>query len=97
MLLQQSKLSKRREVRRVAAPLVRHTFSCFRGGLMVWLVLAGMAITVGNLEAQEVGNPNRALGLPTPYVRSAISSIKWPGNHPIATHQLSSTSPIYLE
>jgi mono/diheme cytochrome c family protein len=63
MLLQQSKSSKRREVCRVAAPLVRHTFSCFRGGLMVWSVLAGMAITVGNLEAQEVGNPNQGLRL----------------------------------
>ena len=63
MLLQQSKSSKRREVCRVAAPLVRHTFSCFRGGLMIWSVLAGMTITVGNLEAQEVGNPNQGLRL----------------------------------
>jgi hypothetical protein len=61
MLLQQSKLSKRREVCRVAAPLVRHTFSCFRGGLMVWSVLAGMAMTVGNVVAQEVGSPNQGL------------------------------------
>ena len=53
MLLQQSKLFKCREL---------HTFSCFRGGLMVWL-LAGLAITVGDLEAQEVGNPNQGLRL----------------------------------
>jgi cytochrome c len=52
MLLQQSKLSKRREL---------HTFSCFRGVLMVWSVLAGMAMTVGNVVAQEVGNPNQGL------------------------------------
>ena len=30
---------------------------------MVWSVLAGMAITVGNLEAQEVGNPHQGLRL----------------------------------
>jgi mono/diheme cytochrome c family protein len=61
MLLQPSKLSKRRKVCRVAAPLVRHTFSCFRGGLMVWSVLAGMAMIVGNVVAQEVGSPNQGL------------------------------------
>jgi mono/diheme cytochrome c family protein len=61
MLLQQSKLSKRREVCRVAAPLVRHTFSRFRRGLMVWSVLAGMAMTVGTVVAQEVGSPNLGL------------------------------------
>jgi mono/diheme cytochrome c family protein len=63
MLLQQSKLSKRREVCRVAAPLVRHTFLWFRGRLMVWSTLAGMAITVGNLSAQEVGNPSQGFKL----------------------------------
>ena len=30
---------------------------------MIWSVLAGMTITVGNLEAQEVGNPNQGLRL----------------------------------
>ena len=59
MLLKESKLSKRREVW-LAAPLVKHTFSCFHRGLMI---LAGMAITVGDLEAQEVGNPNQGLRL----------------------------------
>ena len=54
MLLQESKLSKRREL---------HAFPCFRRGLMVLSVLAGMAITVGDLEAQEVGNPNQGLRL----------------------------------
>ena len=42
-----------------SSALVRHTFSCFRGGLMVWSILAGAAITVGDLEAQEVGNPSQ--------------------------------------
>ena len=39
--------------------------SCFRSVLsirsMVCWVLAGMTITVGNLQAQEVGNPNLGL------------------------------------
>ena len=60
MLLREKKLSKRREVCRATAPLVRNTLSCFRGGLMI---LAGMAITVGDLEAQDVGNPNQGLRL----------------------------------
>jgi mono/diheme cytochrome c family protein len=30
---------------------------------MVWSILAGIAITVGDLEAQEVGNPNQGLRL----------------------------------
>jgi mono/diheme cytochrome c family protein len=59
MLLREKKLSKRPEVW-VAAPLVKHTFSCFRGGLMI---LAGAAMTLGKLEAQEVGNPNQGLRL----------------------------------
>lgn len=42
--------------------LKRHTFSRFRA-VMVWPILAGMAMTVGNLAAQEVGNPDQGLRL----------------------------------
>jgi mono/diheme cytochrome c family protein len=73
MLLQQSKLSKRREL---------HTFSCFRGGLMVWSVLAGMAMTVGNLVAQEVGNPNQGLRLAHTLCAECHLVDKLPGQSP---------------
>jgi mono/diheme cytochrome c family protein len=73
MLLQQSKLSKRREL---------HTFSCFRGGLMVWSVLAGMAMTAGNLVAQEVGNPTQGLRLAHTLCAECHLVDKLPGQSP---------------
>jgi mono/diheme cytochrome c family protein len=73
MLLPQSKLSKCREF---------HTFSCFRGGLMVWSVLAGMAMTVGNLVAQEVGNPNQGLRLAHTLCAECHLVDKLPGQSP---------------
>jgi mono/diheme cytochrome c family protein len=73
MLLQQSELSKRREL---------HTLSCFRGGLMVWSVLAGMPTTVGNLVAQEVGNPNQGLRLAHTLCAECHLVDKLPGQSP---------------
>jgi mono/diheme cytochrome c family protein len=72
MLLQQSKLSKRREL---------HTFSRFRG-VMVWSVLAGMAMTVGNLVAQEVGNSNQGLRLAHTLCAECHLVDKLPGQSP---------------
>jgi len=72
MLLQQSKLSKRSEL---------HTFSRFRG-VMVWSVLAGMAMTVGNLVAQEVGNPNQGLRLAHTLCAECHLVDKLPGQSP---------------
>jgi mono/diheme cytochrome c family protein len=73
MLLGQSKSSKCRQL---------HTSSCFRGGLMVWSVLAGMAMTVVNLVAQEVGNPSQGLRLAHTLCAECHLVDKLPGQSP---------------
>ena len=49
---------------------------------MVWSVLAGMAITVGNLEAQEVGNPTQGLRLAHTLCAECHLVDKLPGQSP---------------